>query len=408
MHQRITSIDALRGFVMFMMIVVNDLAGAGKIVPDWMVHYSDRHTGSGMTFVDVVFPAFLFIVGMSIPFALGGRLERGESIASILRHVIGRTLLLLAIGVLMVNKPADSALMGYSATLWATLMYVSAICACCEMKLRGVSKDMHLFWFAVSLCIRLAGFALMAFLAVSFVGPHGERIISFSPLAINVKWWGILGLIGWAYFVGSLVYLAYARVTQRSGTIFLYAAMALLILLFTAAKHGMFGGWWIAEHINIGAALGTQAAIVVGGITVAMLVQQGKEYKVLNFIAATALGGWLLQDVYGISKEAATPAWALYACASTAALWFLISVADVHATAARMVKPLTLAGGNVLLAYLLSGLVPTMMPLFDLGGWYWKLSQPDVWHALARAVGLAIVVLSATAWLNSKGFRVKL
>jgi hypothetical protein len=58
---RITSIDALRGFVMFMMIYVNDLAGAGKIVPDWMVHFSDRHRGgSGMTFVDLVFPAFLF------------------------------------------------------------------------------------------------------------------------------------------------------------------------------------------------------------------------------------------------------------------------------------------------------------------------------------------------------------
>src|ERR1035441_3184527 len=69
---RITSLDALRGLVMFTMIYVNDLAGAGKIVPDWMVHFSDRHRGgSGMTFVDLVFPAFLFIVGMSVPMALG-------------------------------------------------------------------------------------------------------------------------------------------------------------------------------------------------------------------------------------------------------------------------------------------------------------------------------------------------
>jgi len=77
---RITSIDALRGFVMFTMIFVNDLAGAPKkVVPDWMVHFSDRHKhGSGMTFVDLVFPAFLFIVGMSIPFALGGRLGQGR------------------------------------------------------------------------------------------------------------------------------------------------------------------------------------------------------------------------------------------------------------------------------------------------------------------------------------------
>jgi len=77
---------------MFLMIFVNDLAGAGHIVPDWMVHFSDRHPGgSGMTFVDLVFPAFLFIVGMSIPIAFGARLARGDSAWNIFGHVCLRT-----------------------------------------------------------------------------------------------------------------------------------------------------------------------------------------------------------------------------------------------------------------------------------------------------------------------------
>lgn len=64
---RIRSVDALRGFIMFMMIFVNDLAGAGKTVPDWMVHFSDRHRqGSGMTFVDLVFPAFLLMACLMV------------------------------------------------------------------------------------------------------------------------------------------------------------------------------------------------------------------------------------------------------------------------------------------------------------------------------------------------------
>src|ERR1700749_170980 len=103
---RITSIDALRCFVMCMMIFVNDLAGAPeKIVPDWMVHFSDRHhAGSGMTFVDLVFPGFLFIVGMSIPFALGSRLNKGEPVWKTSGHVVARTLALLCIGILMVHE----------------------------------------------------------------------------------------------------------------------------------------------------------------------------------------------------------------------------------------------------------------------------------------------------------------
>src|SRR2546422_11754784 len=100
---RVTSIDALRGLVMFTMIYVNDLSGA-KHVPWWMKHYSDSFKESGMTFVDLVFPAFLFIVGMSIPFALGARIARGESIWRILRHVLVRTFSLLVIGILMVNS----------------------------------------------------------------------------------------------------------------------------------------------------------------------------------------------------------------------------------------------------------------------------------------------------------------
>ena len=62
---RVTSIDALRGLVMFTMIFVNDLAGVShQVVPWWMRHF--KADGNGMTFVDLVFPAFLFIVGMSI------------------------------------------------------------------------------------------------------------------------------------------------------------------------------------------------------------------------------------------------------------------------------------------------------------------------------------------------------
>src|ERR1035437_3332592 len=128
---RITSIDALRGLVMFTMIFVNDLAGVSdRIVPSWMKHF---HGKSGMTFVDLVFPAFLFIVGMSIPFGLGSRLSKGEPLWKIILHVAVRTLSLLFLGSLLVNETPSSEKMGWSGALWATLMYFSAILAFCTI-----------------------------------------------------------------------------------------------------------------------------------------------------------------------------------------------------------------------------------------------------------------------------------
>src|SRR5213075_1772136 len=130
--ERIASIDALRGLVMFTMIFVNDIAGVSNdVVPPWMKHY---HGKSGMTFVDLVFPAFLFIVGMSIPFALGTRLARGDSNWKIVGHVLLRTLSLLVIGILMVNSESgpSSKHMGWSRNAWTSLLYLAAILSFCS------------------------------------------------------------------------------------------------------------------------------------------------------------------------------------------------------------------------------------------------------------------------------------
>ena len=65
-RQRILSIDAFRGLTILVMVFVNQLAGVSG-VPQWARHM--KADADAMSFVDVVFPAFLFIVGMSIPFA---------------------------------------------------------------------------------------------------------------------------------------------------------------------------------------------------------------------------------------------------------------------------------------------------------------------------------------------------
>ena len=68
-HGRVASVDALRGLTILLMIFVNDL---GPHAPSWM-HHIQPPNADGMTLADVVFPAFLFIVGISIPLAIERR-----------------------------------------------------------------------------------------------------------------------------------------------------------------------------------------------------------------------------------------------------------------------------------------------------------------------------------------------
>ena len=408
---RIVSIDALRGLVMFTMIYVNDIAGAGKVVPDWMVHFSDRHKGgSGMTFVDLVFPAFLFIVGMSIPFALGSRIQKGERLSKTLAHIRARTLSLLLVGVLMVNEAPSSEKMGWSSALWLTLMYASAILAFCSISPRAWPESAARFRGIVSRSIRALGFTALVWLAFVWCGGKGQRIITLSPFYLRTEWWGILGLIGWAYLAGSVVFLVF-----RGHRTALLGCMALLFCLFAADRKHAFDDFWPARFVSIGETLGSQAAISVAGLLLASMFAtadtgtvRARVHFTLLFIAGTAAAALLLNPLYGISKNQATPSWCLWSCAITAALWLVFYfISDVRHVG-FVVRPLAVAGQNVLLAYLLSEMLPSALDLCRLGDWYSRLSQPILACAVARAAACGVFILALTAVLNRVGFRLKL
>ncbi len=99
---RVGSVDLVRGVTILAMLFVNDVAGV-RGVPPWMKHI-EPSTADGLTFVDVVFPAFLFIVGLSLPVAaLERRMAEVGRGWRLWRHILAHTLGLLIIGVLMVN-----------------------------------------------------------------------------------------------------------------------------------------------------------------------------------------------------------------------------------------------------------------------------------------------------------------
>jgi heparan-alpha-glucosaminide N-acetyltransferase len=406
LSSRIGSIDALRGLVMFTMIFVNDLAGVSqKIVPPWMRHFHGR---SGMTFVDLVFPAFLFIVGLSIPSALGSRLRRGEPVWKTVGHVIIRTLSLLLIGIMMVNNEAEAKVPGWPPEMWPTLMFLCAILAFCSfVPPRTEHKQL---WRWASLAVRAVAFAGLLCLAIVFRGGHGERILTFSPFVLRTDWYGILGLIGWAYLVGAIVYLVF-----RAHTTALLGCTAMLLCVFAADRTGMFQGFWLSRYVGIDSTLGSQPSITVAGILLASILAPagqmtlaGRVRFVLLFVAGFSCAAWLLQGLYGINKNEATPSWCLWSCAITAALWlifhFLADLGPVHPAA----KIFAVAGQNVLLAYLISEMLPSALAWSGLDNWYDRAGGINLTAAVARSAGCAAVILAVTALLNRFGFRLKL
>lgn len=406
---RAVSIDALRALVMFAMIYVNDIAGApASIVPWWMRHF--KADGNGMTFVDLVFPGFLFIVGMSIPFALGSRLDKGEPVWKLLGHVATRTVSLLALGILMVNGEPNAAVMGWSGSLWAMLMYAGAILAFCDLVPTSRGQGVPAWRRYCTLGLRAMGFLLLVWLAFAYRGAGDERIITLSPLYIRTQWYGILGLIGWAYLVGSVVFLCFRR--NRTA---LLGSMALLLCLFSADRGGLFNNFWLSHYVGIGSMLGAHPAITVGGILLGTILKTPDTASVAArarftgwMIAGCAAAACLLHPLYGINKNQATPSWCLWACAITAALWLIFYLIMDASASGRSLRSLALFGQNVLLAYLFHNMLYPTLDVLHLSGFYGRISEINLACAMGRSILIGVVILTVATGLNRLGFRLRL
>ena len=104
LSQRLYSIDALRGFNMFWIIGGAELfAEIAKLVHQaWFNQISNNLTEhapwEGFRWHDMIFPLFLFIMGVTTPFAMARRQEAGESRGHLAVMVLKRTLLLFLLG----------------------------------------------------------------------------------------------------------------------------------------------------------------------------------------------------------------------------------------------------------------------------------------------------------------------
>ena len=96
---RLLSLDVVRGITIAFMIMVNNNGGRGS----WP--FMNHAAWNGLTATDLVFPTFVFVMGMSVVFAIESRLARGATRGQLVRHAVQRTVILCLLGIVVNSFP---------------------------------------------------------------------------------------------------------------------------------------------------------------------------------------------------------------------------------------------------------------------------------------------------------------
>ena len=309
---RIQSVDISRGLTILVMVFVNDIAGV-KGLPWWTHHMPEGV--SGMTYVDMVFSAFLFIVGISMPLAINRRLSAGESNLNVLKHVVVRSLSLVAIGYILANLNAGG-------RTWDLLAFTGILLAWSVYPKTGTRRTLYRI-------LKVSGLVLLVVLVAIFRRKTAAGGIS----GLDMGYPEILGLIGFAYLSAGIIYLVLPKTFW-----WVAGAFAVLNAMNAASKLGYLPMLGRAPLYFWPLADGALASIVMGGVVFSFILFDAS-------VAATM--------PLGISKNHATPTWCLFSEASSVAillaLYYVVDIKRVAAWAG-FVKP---AGSNTLLTYLL-------------------------------------------------------
>ena len=97
--KRILSLDVIRGITIAFMIMVNNNGGPGS----W--HFMNHANWNGLTPTDLVFPTFVFVVGVSVVFAFHARIAKGDTRARLAKHTIIRAIVLILFGIIVNSFP---------------------------------------------------------------------------------------------------------------------------------------------------------------------------------------------------------------------------------------------------------------------------------------------------------------
>jgi heparan-alpha-glucosaminide N-acetyltransferase len=393
-YNRIYSIDIMRGLTLLLMLFVNDLNM--HVAPAWLGHMEANFDGMGLA--DWVFPGFLFIVGMAIPFAFSKRFSAGQSLYEISRHIITRSISLLIIGVLMLNTGrVDPELTGISRNLWALLMYLAVFMFWNDYR----DKENRLL---VVAGFKIAALALFAFLVFKFRSGQPENNGS-----LITGWWGILGLIGWAYLVSAFTYVLCRDSILKT------ALVTLFFLVLNILSNKNLLGFLDPVKPFLGIIIqGNNPLLVLIGLLAGLLIKKFPltQFKIVLLIFTGSglfclASGFILRHWFIISKIQATPSWGMI-CSGISFLVFIIIywIVDVMKLKgwSKFLEP---AGENSLTTYLAPDILYYMIWMSGIPVLIYKHSSVPL-IVVVGSIVWALLMVGLTAMLARLNIRLRI
>lgn len=303
---RILSLDIFRGLTIAMMILVNNPGTWDSIYPP--LEHAPWH---GLTPTDLVFPFFLFIVGVSITLSLNKRKERGDNQNKLVMQIFRRGITIFLIGFLLPVFP----FVDFTNGGWADLSHI---------RILGVLQRIGIVYMVVSFIFLKLNLRWQAVLAVSFL-----LVYWFIMAVIPVPGVGYPNLepgTNMAAFIDRLFLSGH----MWSGTVTWdpEGMLSTLPALSTALLGVMLGHWMQAKHEPV---IKAAWIFVAGNIALAI--------------------GWLWALAFPLNKNLWTSSYVVFtaglACQFFGVIYWLVDVRGMK----WWTKPFVVLGSNAIAAY---------------------------------------------------------
>lgn len=450
MNKRIITIDILRGITIFAMILCANI-GYQSDLPAWMFHgqtppptYAFNPDIPGITWVDLVFPFFLFTMGAAFPLAMRKRLENGASRWSVTGSLLKRWLTLTIFAIVLGNaymigsSPRPAAVKGiFSIVLWG-VMFLSLVRVKDEKKTKLLNNTGMLLlvamavlatdWLGLKLSRWNSDVIIMILANVAF---FGGLIWMFTKDSLSLRWLILLFIIalkalssytpqvlscvpsmngiGWFFSWGYLQYLVIALAGSIAGDMLqkhsrtehkddidachiaagIIALAAMLVQLW-----GLFTRHILADFI-ISAVLGA-----------AFIVLTWKRRNIVSALGYFGFAFMLVGIIFdpidgGITKDYCNLAYLLTTTGMTALTGAFVLALELKWNIKG--RGLSGCGQNPMLAYCVTNFFTgPILAMLGIGAWLDAISLGSPFWGMIRGLVYTLLMVAVTCFFTKK------